>query len=182
MTANEKQYRGKIILVSIGVVLAGCLFVAMLWPKHSAPPPVLMVSRAERVRFIGDLPAMRWVTVCASNQNDSLSELHFASVGIEFRVTNQWLKVKGTLVGDLKPGQRCETGVLVPAQADILRVGLEYFQGKLVFRRKPWDDALIWILVHTKNRIPARLWQCVDGLRISNFKHVSLEVAIPSKD
>ena len=123
---------------------------------------------------------MRWVTLCASNQNDSLPELHFASIGLEFRVTNQWLKAQGTLNGVLGPGGRYETGVIVPAQADALRVSLEYFQGKLVFRR---DKALSWTLVHTKNRIPDRLWQWLDGLGVSPTpKRVSLEATMPSQD
>lgn len=123
---------------------------------------------------------MRWVTICASNQNNSLPELHFVSSGIEFRVTNQWLPAQGTLSGILGPGGRRETGVLVPAQADALRVGLEYFQGKLVFRR---DKVLSWILTHTKNRIPERLWQRVDGLGVSTTpKRATIEVVIPSEE
>jgi len=170
--------KGKVIRVSIGIILIGSLIA--LWPKRDACPLVITVSHAERVKYIGDGTVVRWVTICASNQNPSLPEIiHFGTIGIEFRVTNQWLKAEAHMSDNFGPGGSCETEVLVPAQANTLRVNLQYFQGKLVFRQ---NKALDWILDLTKNRIPESLWQRIDGLREPNFKRVSLDLVIPPEE
>ena len=173
----------------IGVAVAGTVLVLMRSAPAVLSPPMVKVVRLEPAGIFDDAGVEMWLATLTLSNSDSRPSswenglyVKNGGTGIEAKVANQWIKVKGMLDCALTPGERAERLILMPAGVDGCRVSLKQVGSRVVGGRVA---RVAWHLPQfIRFRLPTRFWLWVGYVQYgpgSDWQEISLELPLPPK-
>ena len=170
--------------------LTAVLVVVLIWSLPTVRrPPVVSLVGMEPAGIFDDAGVEMWlVTLSLSNSYPPTSGYqNYLYVknnarGIEARVGNRLIAVKGMLDCGLGPGQRVERMLLMPERVDACRIFLKCVGPPFVGGRLAWVAGRLPQFV--RSRLPFRFWRWVDSISYgpgSDWRENSIELPLPSE-